>query len=476
MTNPQIIQGGMGCGVSNWRLARSVSTMGQLGVVSGTAIDLIQIRRLQNGDPGGHVRRALSAFPDPEIARRILDRYFIEGGKRASQPFVNKPMIGGKPGRRLNELLVVANFVEVHLAKENHDGVVGINYLHKILAPTLPALFGAMLAGVDVVLMGAGIPLEIPAVLDRLAKGERVTLDLPVHGATRGHSLEFDPRNIFPDGVPPLKRPRFFPIVASATLATMLVKKSRVDGLVIEEPSAGGHNAPPRGVLKLSDRGEPVYGPRDAVDPAAIAALGLPFWLAGAYGSPEKLAHARAVGAAGIQLGTLFAFCEESGMRDDLKRATIDECLHGSPEVFRDPLASPTGFPFQVLTVAGTLSQDEIYAERCRQCDLGYLREAYEKPDGGLGWRCRSEAPDEYLRKGGKLEDTIGRKCLCNSLMANIGLGQRRGDYEEPPLVTCGEDLSGIAKVLRPGARSYPAAAVVGYLLSPQPSAEPACV
>jgi len=39
--HPRIIQGGMGIAVSDWRLARAVSRLGQLGVVSGTAIDSI---------------------------------------------------------------------------------------------------------------------------------------------------------------------------------------------------------------------------------------------------------------------------------------------------------------------------------------------------------------------------------------------------------------------------------------------------
>ena len=47
---PQIIQGGMGIGISHWKLAREVSLTGQLGVVSGTAIDNVLARRLQNGD------------------------------------------------------------------------------------------------------------------------------------------------------------------------------------------------------------------------------------------------------------------------------------------------------------------------------------------------------------------------------------------------------------------------------------------
>ena len=74
---PTIIQGGMGAAVSDWRLAHAVSSTGQLGVVSGTALDAILARRLQLGDPGGHMRRALAAFPFPDVAQGILDRYFI---------------------------------------------------------------------------------------------------------------------------------------------------------------------------------------------------------------------------------------------------------------------------------------------------------------------------------------------------------------------------------------------------------------
>ncbi len=44
---PEIIQGGMGVGVSSWQLARQVSMNGQLGVVSGTAVAVTFSRRLQ---------------------------------------------------------------------------------------------------------------------------------------------------------------------------------------------------------------------------------------------------------------------------------------------------------------------------------------------------------------------------------------------------------------------------------------------
>src|SRR3954464_12255374 len=95
--HPRIIQGGMGAGVSGWRLARAVSSTGQLGVVSGTALDVLMARRLQDGDSGGHVRFALQHFPSHEIATRIVEKYFIEGGKSSDVPYKPVPMHSARP-------------------------------------------------------------------------------------------------------------------------------------------------------------------------------------------------------------------------------------------------------------------------------------------------------------------------------------------------------------------------------------------
>jgi len=64
----------MGVGVSSWTLAREVSLLGQLGVVSGTALDTVLVRRLASGDPGGHMRRAIAGFPFRAFAERTLER------------------------------------------------------------------------------------------------------------------------------------------------------------------------------------------------------------------------------------------------------------------------------------------------------------------------------------------------------------------------------------------------------------------
>ena len=153
MEYPQIIQGGMGIGVSNWNLAKHVSQLGQLGIVSGTSLDNVCARRLQMGDPEGHVRRAMEHFPFPEVAQRVLERYYIEGGKDEDKAFAPVPMYTVEPDAPLVELTVVANFVEVFLAGEGHDGLVGINFLEKIQMPNVVSIFGAMLAGVDYIIM-----------------------------------------------------------------------------------------------------------------------------------------------------------------------------------------------------------------------------------------------------------------------------------------------------------------------------------
>ena len=472
MFYPKIIQGGMGVGVSNWVLARAVSVAGQLGVVSGTALDVVLARRLQSGDPGGHVRRALDHFPFPEIARRIWDQYFVEGGIAPGESYKPIPLFAAEPSQNILELNTLANFVEVFLAKAGHAGAVGINFLEKIQLPTLSSIFGAMLAGVDFILMGAGIPRAIPGILDQFSKGEEVKMKLDVEGATpdQDYHISFNP-DAFCGGEAPkaLKRPHFLAIISSATLALTLARKSsgKVDGFIVEGETAGGHNAPPRGPMQLNEAGEPIYGERDVPDLEKIAQIGLPFWLAGSYGAPGRLAKALALGAVGIQVGTAFAYCEESGIAPEIKAQVFCSYEQGALKVHTDPLASPTGFPFKVLQVDTSVSNPVVYEARKRVCDLGYLRHPYRKEDGTVGYRCPSEPVANYLRKGGREEETQGRKCVCNGLVATIGFGQvMAGGAIEAPLLTAGDDVVNIGQFLKPGQKTYTAKDVIDALLA----------
>lgn len=467
---PVIIQGGMGAGVSSWQLAQAVSRLGQLGVVSGTALDHILARRLQDGDPGGHMLRGLEAFPFPAMAERIYKEYYIPGGKDPKAPYRATALHTKDNPREVVELCIAGNFVEVYLARQGHENPVGINYLEKIQLAHLPTIYGAMLAGVNYILMGAGIPLKIPGVLDRLAEHLPVEYPLNVIGAREGESymMRFDPSEYMDRPLPPLQRPKFLAIVSSNTLAVTMLKKasSKVDGLIIEMQKAGGHNAPPRGKLQLSEAGEPIYGERDVVNIAKLTELGVPFWLAGGYGHPEKLQEALAQGATGVQVGTAFEFAVESGLRADYKAALLAKVKDGRAKVFTDPLASPTGFPFKVARLEGTCSEPAAFAARPRICDVGELREAYRTPEGEVGYRCAAEPETLYVSKGGDSAEAEGRKCVCNALLANIGQPQsRNGGRVELGLVTAGDELSSIGRFLPEHQSSYTAADVIAKLL-----------
>jgi NAD(P)H-dependent flavin oxidoreductase YrpB (nitropropane dioxygenase family) len=377
-------------------------------------------------------------------------RYLIPGGRARTVPYKMLPMYKQSVSAARQRVTVLANFVEVWLAKEGHTSPIGLNLLTKVQMPNLPSLYGAMLAGVDVVIMGAGIPREIPGVLDAFAEHRPARVRFEIDGLARDQAeyLEFDPASLATLSVmaTPLHRPAFLPVVSAASLAMTLARKSngRVDGFIVEGPTAGGHNAPPRGELRLTAQGEPIYGERDVVDLEKMRELGLPFWLAGGTGSPEGLRAALESGAAGVQVGTLFAYCEESGLDPALKARVLDGVTSGTVTLRTDPRASPTGYPFKIVELPGDADQASA---RKRVCDLGYLRVPVRTSEGRTAYRCSAEPVDTFIAKGGDAADTEGRRCLCNGLTANVGQAQWRTETggEETPLVTSGDDLLGLA-------------------------------
>lgn len=438
---PLIIQGGMGIAVSSYHLAKAVSMAGQLGVVSGTAIDAVMAMRLHYGDILGNVRRSLNNFPVKEIGQQMIDKFYNTNNKIKQVFKFTMPSLNMSQEKE-NEI-VTANFSEIFLAKEGHKGIVGINFLEKIQFPNLAGIYGALLAGIDYIIMGAGIPKEIPAVIEKLTRHEKVEYTCNVENAKESKKMVFDPSRFGLSNLK-LKRPKFLAIISSNILAATLMKKSPVspDGFIIEGHQAGGHNAPPRVSGVFNENGEPLYGEKDIVDLEKLKELNVPFWLAGSYGTKEGLKKALAAGAAGIQAGTVFAFTKEAGFTDDIKQKVISS---DSINIKTDPFASPTGFPFKVADIAGSLSDNEIYNKRQRVCNLGYLRTAYEKDDGSIGYRCAAEPVEMYVKKGGREENTRGRKCLCNALMAAAGfpLTCKSGE-EEKPLITMGDDYKSV--------------------------------
>lgn len=471
---PMVIQGGMGAGISSWQLARTVASNGGLGIISGVAPDLLLARWLQDGDPDGHVRRALASFPHQELVEPVIARFFRPGGRAEGAPYKPIPRLDLHQKIDAVRLTVLGAYVQVWLAKEGHDGVAGINLLEKIQLWTPAALLGSVLANADYVLVGAGVPAHLPSMLDGLAACEPIRMPVDVEGALPGeaYEIELDPRVVVPGLTAPLKRPMFVAIISSHVLASYLARDelTKPDGFVVEGPVAGGHSAPPRGPMKLNDEGEPIYGARDETDLEKMLAIGLPFWLAGGFGTPEKLVEALAAGAAGVQVGSPFALSDESGLGAIYKKAMREQLRNDALKVRNDPRASPTGFPFKVVEIDDTIGMAETYMARPRQCDLGYLRAMYRRDDGTVGYRCSSEPIDAYLRKGGTIEDTEDRACLCNGLTATMGIGQhRKAGYVEAPLLTFSQDFSALKDLLAAFPEGWSARDVLAWLYAKTP-------
>jgi nitronate monooxygenase len=499
LKNVKLIQGGMGVFVSNWRMAKAVARERPgitAGTVSGTGLDVVYVRLLQLGDPGGHIRRALSAFDTQfgtDCGRKIYGRYCIEGGKAPTARFRNapqqiaRPQMGGnaippavQQGAQVSltldediiELLIVTSFAEVWLAKEGHDGKIFINFMNKIELPLIYGMYGAMLAGVDGVVVGAGNPDGLPEVCSRLANHKPVNNNLSVLYRESGEvfNVPFDPHLVVGGKLAqkPLQRPAFLAIVSLENLVIALAESQSgaPDGFIIEHHTAGGHNAGPQGILNLDIKGQPIYGEMDEPDLQAIRQAGLPFWLAGGYGSREKLQQSETEGASGVQVGSTFALAEESGMKPVYRSAILNELKKGTDDdsLVQTTLFSPTGFPFKVVQLNDTLANEAVFSARRRVCDIGLLQQrGLGKPaeDGKrqLFQRCPAAPVEDFVQKRGLERNTEGRRCLCNGLLSCAGLGQvgqHHGElYEEPAIVTLGNHLEGIRRLSRQGQTSY---------------------
>ena len=461
-----IRQGGMGFGISTPLVAKTVALLGGYGTVTGVIGDRFLAMVLQQGDPTGEYRRALSHFPFPSIAKMVIDAFYIPVGNPEGVQIRGIPMFTLDPSRLLIALTICANFALVWLAKEGHKYPIGINYLAKVAPPLLAGVTGAVLAEVDFVTVGAGIPDQIPGMMRDIVSGREASYRIPIIGENiKSHTMTFDPKRFFGEKLPSdLKLPDFLPIVSSNLLATILMNdlpKGSVQGFVIEGEPAGGHNAPPRtpGVDSSGAKCR-VYGKKDEVDFKRIADLGLPFWIGGAYASVEGIKKALSVGA-GIQVGTAFAFAEESGMNPDTRRKARAKIYRGEAHVRTHYEFSPTGFPLKIFEMEGTLSEQSVYGPLVRTCDQGALVYFYERPDGSIGSRCPAEPVEDFVeRKGGKIEDTEGRGCLCNALISNTFLTNKG----KPPVITSGVDVEIIRSLMKNENDSYSIADVFRFL------------
>jgi len=470
-SHPELIQGGMGVGVSGWELARSVAIAGEklgkrvLGTVSGVGLSAICAEKLGRGDED--TMRALQAFPVPEIAQELKGRYWLRKNRLFQSILPPKPEVlinGSKESKDLlTKLLVFSNYAEVFLAKQGHKGPISINYLEKVQPGRLFELYGAMLAGVDYVAMGAGLPHQTPGILDRFAAGQSASYKIDVTGSEgEGYDMVFNPATIFGDHF--LKRPNFLGIVSLLLAAKVIMKKTEgeICGFVVESPIAGGHNAPPR--KRGEDNGDiPVYGPKDMPDLDGFRNLGLPFWKAGGMASPVAFQNAITEGAAGVQIGSAFALSDESGMREDHKRELISRGFGETLIVTPSMKTSPTGFPFNVAQLSDSLSNPDIFNGRERECNYGFLREFYKTPEGKVRSRCPAEDISTFVKNGGKKEDAEIARCLCAGLGATVDMAP--GSYY---IVTLGSKLDFLEKgrMINSPEGSYKAEDVTRFVFS----------
>ncbi len=432
---PRLIQGGMGVHVSSANLANRTARLGALGVVSGAALRhvIVEDVRAGNAEAIEHAR----TFPVPRYVDELLA--FAPGGARHTHAVpidTPDPERGGLPTR----LSVITAYVEVLGARRGHRGKVGINVMWKAALTVLPTIYGALLAGADALLCGAGVPMELPDIVRRVRAGEDLEY-LPLTG-TGTHARLTIIRDDTAALLSAMPAPRMIPILSNYAFCKRIVDiwakehgGARPFAFVLENHAAGGHNAPPRNKTAFTEQ--------DDVDHYfdKVKALGVPIYVAGAFANGATRGDLEAWiarGAYGIQVGSRFALCTDSGMRADLRERIIAANANASLHVETSAVMSPTGYPLKVVPLSGTIAEPAIHAARERICNRLYLAQSHFETgaDGTVEetYLCPSMPEDQYARLGGDRAETAGRVCLCNGLLSAAGY---YSDIE-PPILTLG--------------------------------------
>ncbi len=332
-----------------WALARAVSRLDNSAWFSGTALAVVLARRLQLGDPGGELRLALSRFPFPEMADRVLADFFIPHGKPADAPFKLTPMPTLQPRPGLVELTVVANFVEVFLARQGHSGPVGINYLEKIQLPTLASLSGRCSRAWTMCSWGRGFPAPFPASWTRLPAANRLNCAWNVEGALPGedHFTTFDPQAFCRAAPRRSSNVRSFSASCHRRRWPLPWRKRPAGGWTASSsrvPPLAATMRPPRGPLQLSAKpASRFYGERDVPELEKIRALNRPFWMAVLMAGLASWRR-RNGWAPRASSGHRVCLREESGLdHADLKRQVLELSRQGRAKVFHRPAGFADG-------------------------------------------------------------------------------------------------------------------------------------
>jgi len=332
-----IVQGGMGVGVSLHPLAMAVAREGGLGIVSSACLDRLVSKRT---------------------------------------------------GKKVNTY--EAAYEEVSLAK-SEKGFAGINIMGALVKDFNDSVKGAIDAGADAIISGAGLPLSLPA-------------------------------------IQPPKDTALIPIVSSARALDIICKKweklgYRPDAVVLEGPLAGGHLGFRIDQVELeSNRLENLFPP---VKDTAKKFGDFPVIVAGGIYTHGDIVQFMEMGADGVQMGTRFLATEESSATSAYKAAVI-EAKKDDIVVAHRP-GSPCGLPFRVI------KQSPMYISSLR-----HLR----KPKCDKGYVLMKDAEGKFTVCPAK-EDNVGYFCICNGLLSSAGFNAN----EEEALYTVGTNAFRIDKI-----------------------------
>lgn len=279
-----IIQGGMGVGISLSGLAAAVANQGAIGVIAGAFIGMDEKDVVQNPE---------------EANNRALRR-------------------------------------EIRAAREMApNGILGVN-LMVALTHFASMVRSAIEERIDLILSGAGIPLDLPRYLREVSEKAQEEM----------HT-------------------KLVPIVSSARAATIICRKwlSRFgclpDAFVVEGPLAGGHLGFKHEELASGEKR------LEALIPPVVEAVKafedkkgcpIPVIAAGGIGTGAEIARFLRLGASGVQMGTRFIGTHECDADIRFKQAVVD----ASPEDVTI-ITSPVGMPGRAL---GNAFLEEVAAGR----------------------------------------------------------------------------------------------------------------
>jgi nitronate monooxygenase len=253
-----VVQGGMGVGISAHRLAGSVASLGAMGTISS-----VDLRRHH-----------------PDLMARTRE---LPAGEAATQ--------AAKLAINVANLEALEREIRAARVLSGGRGLLAINVMRAV-GEYAPSVKRALECGIDAVVVGAGLPLDLPD----LAQDHPGALLVPILSDARGVQL----------------------------LVRKWERRKRLpDAIVIEHPRlAGGH----LGAAKIADLADPRFDFENVI-PQSLAFLlsagidkHIPLIAAGGVRSHADIVRLQALGAAAVQLGTPFAVTQECDAHAEFKR------------------------------------------------------------------------------------------------------------------------------------------------------------